>query len=247
VLPLQGDCEGPRYLDDRCSVYKKAAAPGNAPDYAAQLNAAVGDVTLTIGAGTFAWSQLVECTGSKTITINGAGKDLTILDAEGMDAADLIGKTEATTASTAHSVSRTDAGHGFFWVKGTCTLKLNDLTLTRGRDGSGGAIQQHYADRYSKIEATNVKFLDNISGGYGGAVSTSGFADFTNCEFVNNRAGRTGGGVCSSYTTQYDAGTYDFGKTNYYGNNVWSGNTGGGPHGNTWATATCSSQCDRCA
>jgi hypothetical protein len=116
---------------------------------------------------------------------------------------------------------------------------LNDLTLTRGRDGQGAAIQQHHADRFSKIEATNVKFLDNISGGYGGAVYNDGAADFHDCDFVNNRAGRTGGGVCSG-------AVYGF-TTSYSGNNVWSGNTGGGPHGNTWATATCSSQCDRCA
>jgi hypothetical protein len=87
-----------------------------------------------LGASTVTWASEVSCSG-KTLTITGAGKGATVLDA--------------------------GEARRFFELGSGCTLMLNGLSLRNGNGLSlrnGGAI---YANRGSTLNARDVEFKDN--------------------------------------------------------------------------------------
>lgn len=108
---------------------------------------------------------------TKDVTIQGAGKDLTFIDARGLD--------------------------GIFTIASGCSVILKDLTLMNGQPrGNGGAVNVASG---STLNAINCKFIKNKATS-GGAIYNLGSTTATNCLFENNEAGFTqsGGAI---YTT----------------------------------------------
>lgn len=134
--------------------------------------------TINLAAGTFAWTKTITCGYfvTKTITITGAGKGQTVLDAQ-------------------------SARTHIFMGKG-CNLVLRDLTLANGRSSGNGHGQYGGAIRAfsdTTIDATNVEFKNNeatnLSGSGGAVYLASCTATFTDCSFTSNKAGGSGGAV----------------------------------------------------
>jgi hypothetical protein len=101
----------------------------------ARVRDAADGSTIELAAGTFAWESQVTCTG-KTITIRGAGKDSTVLDAGGVER--------------------------FFILERGCVLMLRDVSLRNGNGAGGGAI---FAKSDSSLDARNVEFKNNVASG----------------------------------------------------------------------------------
>jgi hypothetical protein len=149
--------------------------PAPTPNYASQINNAAGDISFTLGAGTFPWSNEVFCK-DQTITLTGAGKGVTIMDAGG--------------------------AHRFFTLKGNCKIVLNHLTMQGGDagNGAGGVFTQDSSYSSSdKITATMCEFRDNMAGD--GGVVYHAPALWQSCSFTNNRATRVRAPRCCSFTT----------------------------------------------
>jgi len=135
-------------------------------DLAADVALMTDGATINLAAGTFAWTSQVRCTG-KTLTLTGAGKGATILDA---------------------GLART-----FFFLDSGCTLVLSKLSMRNGNSGGGwpfdrgGAI---YAQYGSTLHASDVEFKGNFASHFGGAVAVrDGTASFTSCDFTSNSVG----------------------------------------------------------
>ncbi|MBD3636192.1 MAG: gliding motility-associated C-terminal domain-containing protein [Crocinitomicaceae bacterium] len=87
-----------------------------------------------------------------------------------------------------------------FHVNGNSyTLFLKNITLTNGQSNNGGAV---FSENGATVEADRVRFIDNNSGGDGGAVRVQGGTHaFRNCEFVGNSCSFFGGGYSSLFAS----------------------------------------------
>jgi hypothetical protein len=123
-----------------------------------------------VGAATITWTSDVVC--SKTVTVTGAGKGVTILDA--------------------------GSARRFFSLQSGCALTLKYLSLRNGKPlgrpyggaiNVGGGINVGDPPGQSSLDATGVEFKDG-EGLYGGAVYVTGgsSASFTSCDFKSNFA-----------------------------------------------------------
>jgi hypothetical protein len=97
-----------------------------------EVSSASDGATVELAAGTHAWSHEVMC--SKTTTVTGAGKAVTVLDA--------------------------GSERRFFTLQSGCTLTLKHLSLHNGASDQGGAIYESYGSS-STLYATDVEFKDN--------------------------------------------------------------------------------------
>ncbi len=144
--------------------------------------AADGD-TIAIGPGTFAEFDIAV---DRRLTIRGAGKDATIIDAQSQ-------------------------GRGFQFQPGALTFAVKDLTITHARSGDsayGGAM---HVNNVLWGEVRNVRFLDNVAGRSGGAMfirgATAGLTmTIDRCEFIGNEAlgvnhAGQGGAIWSGFNT----------------------------------------------
>lgn len=107
----------------------------------------------------------------KDVTIKGAGKELTIIDAKGLD--------------------------NIFRISDGYTVTLKDLTLKNGDTCAGGAV---YVDSAATLNAINCNFKDNKAF-EGGAIYNAGTTSVTNCLFENNEAkpNDSGGAIYTQY------------------------------------------------
>jgi len=178
--------------------------------------------TINLAAGTFAWKREVACNG-KTITLVGAGKGATILDAGG--------------------------ARRFFTLGSGCTLVLRGLSLRNGKasgsfpaNGAGGAI---LVNSGGTLSARDVEFKGNSAtwGGavrvFGGAAGTAGgTASFTSCEFTSNSA------TVGTVLYVYGGGTATFASTlpanSFSGNPAINNNYGNCYKNGGTVTGSCS-------
>jgi predicted outer membrane repeat protein len=203
-------------------------------DLAAHVQHTTSTEPIHLASGTFAWSSEVSCTTSRTITLNGAGKGVTILDA--------------------------NKAHRFFTLSNGCSLILNDLTMINGEGGvaGGGAIMMPGT---ANLDATDVEFKDNkATMGSGGAlfaeVGTThpAHTTCTRCDFTRNTCYYYGGAIFSHHDGSFwtfndpsfvdNASTFDGGAIYYQyytpsgnemvfsGSKTFTGNTAG-RHGAT--------------
>jgi hypothetical protein len=128
---------------------KNTAAPTPAPtppptpvvwagsDLAADVALMTDGATINLAAGNFAWTSDVTCAG-KTLTLTGAGKGATVLDAGGV--------------------------RRFFTLNSGCTLVLSKLSLRNGKvkDNQYGAAI--LANSGSTLDARDMEFKDNSAG-----------------------------------------------------------------------------------
>jgi hypothetical protein len=151
ILDTGGDCT---------DSGKNTAAPTPAPtppptpvvwagsDLAADVALMTDGATINLAAGNFAWTSEVTCSG-KTLTLTGAGKSATVLDAGG-------------------------ARRFFTLIKG-CTLILSKMSLRNGKTNAnhefGGAIyvkcESHKGALCigsSTLDARDMEFKDNFAG-----------------------------------------------------------------------------------
>jgi CSLREA domain-containing protein len=137
-----------------------------------------GIYTLTI-TGT---SEDANATGDLDIagdlTINGAGRDTTVIQAG------------ATPGSGLDRV---------FDITGAYTVSISDITIANGACAScdGGGI---FTD-YSSILKVKNSTLSNNSATFGGGISNSGSLSLTNSTISTNSAGVSGGGIYNSFDT----------------------------------------------
>jgi hypothetical protein len=107
------------------------------PSLATRVSSAADGVTIDLAAGTHAWASDVAC--NKTVTVTGAGKGVTVLDAG-------------------------NAGR-FFTLLGSCTLTLKHLSLRNGKaTHNGGAIsigENVSPHKSGTLIAIDVEFKDN--------------------------------------------------------------------------------------
>jgi predicted outer membrane repeat protein len=107
---------------------------------------------------------------AKDLTIQGAGKDQTFIDALGLD-----------------RIFRIDDGY---------TVTLKDLTIMNGdTSGKGGGVKVRPG---STLNVINCNFIDNTADGDGGAICNLGTTTVTNCLFNNNVAD-SGGAIYNEY------------------------------------------------
>jgi hypothetical protein len=113
------------------------AAPWAGSDLAADVGRMADGATINLAAGTFAWKSQVACNG-KTLTLTGAGKTATVLDAGG--------------------------ARRFFSLGSGCSLSLRGMTLHNGKSSGsdlnsfGGAINVKDG---ASLDARDVEFKDN--------------------------------------------------------------------------------------
>jgi hypothetical protein len=114
--------------------------------------------TINLAAGTFAWTNLVTCTG-KTLTITGAGKGATVLDrGVGVPLSSLPAWDRGETARVRSQWTTAMWSRQFFKLGTGCTLILNGLSMRNGQHNHGGAI---WLTPGSKLDARDVEFKDN--------------------------------------------------------------------------------------
>jgi hypothetical protein len=117
---------------------KSSPAPYTGSDAAAFINSAADGATIELAAGLFEWKSEVTCVG-KTLTLTGAGKGATVLDAGG--------------------------ARRFFRLNSGCTLVLRALSLRNGKRaatvGPGSHSGAIYANSGSTLSARDVEFKDN--------------------------------------------------------------------------------------
>jgi hypothetical protein len=178
-------------------------------DLAEDVKNMANGANTNLAAGTFVWKSTVNCghNGEQTITLTGAGKDKTVLDAQSL---------------RTHFV----LGHG-------CNLVLRDLALHNGKSSGSGHGQYGGAIRAMDtvtIDATNVEFKNNeaVGGsGSGGAVYLAGSSctgTFTGCSFISNKAGDGGGAVfLSSASATFTGCTFNENYCPNSGGAVWAG------------------------
>jgi hypothetical protein len=83
--------------------------------------------------------------------------------------------------------------HLIFEVNSGANLTLNDLTLTDGKSGNGGAI---YNDT-GTLTVTNCTVSSNVSTADGAGLRNDGTATIVNSTFANNIADNDGGGIAN--------------------------------------------------
>ena len=145
----------------------------NPPPSNIEINNAADGAVITLPAGTHKWDNEVHCRG-KTITVEGAGKGVTIIDAARQDTPDASGKYTPRYLAHPDLNSATNWGRDdtsgssrHFTVDAGCKLILKGVTLINGnmRQGSsafpvGGSILVNHDGR---LEATDVEFKDNYA------------------------------------------------------------------------------------
>lgn len=77
------------------------------------------------------------------------------------------------------------------------TVTIQSLTMTNGRDSSGGAIHN-----YGILSLTNCTFSGNTASGDGGAIFNDGKETIVNCTFINN-TGEYGGVLHDETTSEF--------------------------------------------
>jgi hypothetical protein len=138
------------------------------------------------------------CTTSAALTINGAGPEVTVIDAAFSD--------RIFDLATAQS--------------NITTLNLNNLTIRNGDPGAvnGGAIRVGNSDT---VNLANVVIEGSVSGLSGGGISNNGFLNITNSTIRGNSSASSGGGILNG-----SPGSLTISGSTINGN--YAGGSGGG-------------------
>ncbi len=164
-----------------------------------EANALAGDDTINIPAGTF--TITIEGTGEdfaatgdidirSNLTISGASKTTTILDANSKDRFfHVVGGTYTVAISnmTIKKGSVTNLGGGIYVQPTTDTFSLTNVSFesnSAGTSGQGGGVYSN-----SPVTGTGLTFTSNTAhGGAGGLYFYGGTSSITNSTFSGNKA-----------------------------------------------------------
>jgi CSLREA domain-containing protein len=174
---------------------------------------------IALPAGTYSLS-LGELTIAKNITINGAGKGITIINGDALSRVfnSQVGGTltlnNLTVRNGAHTGGGTNSGGGGIYNQGE--LILQNVSLSNNHAGNGGGIFN------DGILTINNSAISNNQAGNGGGIFNDGFATIVDVTLDFNSAGSGpefgGGGI-------YNSGTLILNKTTITGSEA---GTGGG-------------------
>jgi hypothetical protein len=216
-------------------------------DLASDVEAMADGATIHLAAGTYAWKSYqnqdakdrgipngegicLGCDGkSKTITLIGAGKGATVLDAGG---ARRFCKIKGGTL-VLRDLSMVNADHygsgGAFNLRSGTFLDARNVEFKDNVARYGAVV---FTDSGGTMSFTSCDFTGNLASSYGGVVYVyKGAASFTSCNFTNNVAVDSEGAVVRSFAR----GAINFAAT--LPANTFSGNTaqpGKNNNGNCW-------------
>jgi CSLREA domain-containing protein len=230
-----------------------ASGPGECTLRAAimETNALPAADIITLPAGTYlltlagagedaAFTGDLDITGN--LTINGAGANTTIIDADGIDRVLHVSESinvNLSDVTIKNGMIVNDLGGGIYNNYGTLTL-TNSTVSNNTSPWSGGGIYNNYGT----LTLTNSTVSNNMSSasvGGGGIYSHYGALTLTNSTVSDNMSSEFGGGIYSQYGTltldnsmvsgnigESGGGIFNEDGAVILNNSTVSGNTGGG-------------------
>jgi predicted outer membrane repeat protein len=103
--------------------------------------------------------------------------------------------TDGLTINGAGIAIDGNAVSGLFTIQSGVSVSLNDMTLSNGSDGTGGAI-----NNLGNLSVTDCTLTGNAASVAGGAVSNQGTLTLTNCTLSGNNCQQQGGAIANSGT-----------------------------------------------
>ena len=163
----------------------------------AAIDAAVPGETISIGAGTYFENLVI----AKSLTLEGAGMDETLVDGAGLDRVVSIEGDHVVTLSklTLQNGGGAEKGGGIY---NTGTLSLTDCRIADNR-----AIGRTGGWSYTSIY--NITYHGEIRPGFGGGIYNTGILSLNNCCLNDNTTGG-GRGMLSDGEKGFGGGIYRF-------------------------------------
>jgi CSLREA domain-containing protein len=203
-----------------------------------QTNYTLGAETITLPAGTFQLTRpgnddvavLGDLDITDSLTIQGAGSGLTIVDGNGAVTGDRVFQILASAKQTSLSgltirngkkVATFDEGGGIYWDGGGGYLHLTDIIVENNASYYGGGLYLNYSPQGDAVEMTQVIIRSNSATAAAGGLGVN-FSDFASFHLLNSQvysnSAYQGGGIYFQSTTTFGLTSVRVENTRVYSN-----------------------------